>query len=543
MVRVRPVGDDIGDYARPALRALASTVGFVLLLACVSLAGLLVARGTARGYEMAVRAALGAGRWRLVRQMLTESVLLALCGGTLGLLIAHWGLAAVVAVAPPHLGLDGALRLDGVVLAYTAAISAVTGLVFGLVPAVYGSSPRLAGTLQGSRTTTGPRRGRRLLALLVITEIALAGVLLTGGGLMLESFVGLLRVDTGIRTDHLLTFEIALPRATYNTAPAITGLYASMLERLRSTPGVLGAALVNPLPMSRQYSGSGFQIDSRPRVEVGGGVHAQWLAASAGYFATAGIPVVAGREFTDTDKTGAPHVVIVNQAFARLFLAHEDPFAHTVNGARIVGVVGDIRHNGPAMPTNAQIYTALAQQPSPLVGVVVRTSADPLAMMRSVRAALLATDPALPWDRVKTMEQVVSESIAEPRMASALVFGFALFAVLLAGIGVYGVVAFSVGQRAHEIGVRVALGASPGGVVRLVLAQGVRLAAAGGAVGVPAAIATSRLLTSLLVGVSPRDPAVLLVVPVILLMVTLAASYLPARRAMRVNPLDVLRAE
>ena len=545
MARVRPIGGDVADNLRLGLRALAGAVGFVLLLACVNLAGLLLARGTARGHEMAVRAALGASRWRLVRQVLVETVLLGLAGGTLALLFARWGIGAVAAAAPPHLGFQSALRLDGVVFGFTAAVSVATGILFGLVPAAHGSaSTRLAAALQGSRTTTGPRRAHRTLAVLVVTEIALAVVLLTGGGLMLKSFVGLLRVDTGIRTDNLLTFEIALPRARYGTAGALTSLYAALLQRLRTTPGVVDAGLVNPLPMSRQFSGGGFQIDNQPRATKGErGAHAQYLAASAGYFAAAGIPVAVGREFTEADGAGAPSVALVNAAFARLHLANEDPLTHTVNGARIIGVVGDIRHNGPAFPADAQIYTPLAQDPSSLVGVVVRTGGDPRAMARSVRAAILATDRLLPWDRVRTMEQAVSASMAEWRMVSAMVCGFAAFALVLAAIGVYGVIAFSVGQRAHEIGVRVALGALPHSVVNLVLAQGLRLALAGALLGIPVAVATSRLLESLLVGVSPHDPTVLLLVPLGLLAVALAASYLPARRATKVDPLVVLRSE
>ena len=541
--RVRPIGGDIAEYARPAVRALAAAVGFVLLLACANLAGLLLARAAARSHEIAIRAALGAGRWRLMRQMLVESVLLSLCGGTLGLVVAGWGIAALPSAAPRHLGLEGALRLDEPVLLFTVAVSVFTGLVFGLVPAVHASSPRLTGVLQGSRVTVGSRRSRRTLALLVITEIALALVLLTGGGLMMKSFVGLLRVDIGVRADHLLTFEIALPRARYDQAPKVTDLYRALLERLRATPGVVRAALVNPLPMSGQFSGSGFQIDNRAPDQVSGRVSAQYLSASPGYFATAGIPVVAGREFTDADRMGAPPVVIVNQAFARLHLPNDDPLAHTVNGARIVGVVGDIRHSGPARPPNAQIYNALAQRPSPWFAVTVRTTGNPGALGQSIRAAVLATDRTLPLDRVRSMQQVVSESLAESRMTSGTVFGFAVFALILAAVGVYGVIAFSVGERTHEFGVRLALGASPNGVVRLVFAQGVRLGVAGALIGIPAAFATSRLLRSLLVGVSPRDPVVLILVPLVLLAVTLLASYLPARRATRIDPLDALRCE
>ncbi|MGE5359131.1 MAG: ABC transporter permease [Bacteroidales bacterium] len=539
--RVRDIGAEVREQAEPAVRVLAAAVGLVLLLACINLAGLLLARGEARNREMAIRASLGASRRRLVRQMLTETVLLALAGGALGILVAAWGVQTLAAAAPPHLGLTAAVRMDGPVLAFALALSCVTGLLVGLIPALRGSRANLATTLKSASDAWGAApRGHRTLPLLVVTELALAIVLLCAGGLLMKSFVGLRRVDPGLRPDHVLTFELALNRPTYASPAAIRAFTQALLERLRAIPGVREAAAVDPLPMSRQYSGGGVEIDGHA---ADSSQHAQYLRATAGYFHTMRIPVLLGREFSEADeRVGLPGIV-VNQEFVRVFLPNEDPLAHTIRGVPIIGVVGNIRHNGPAQPPDPQVYAALAQRPVAAFGVAVRTVVEPTSVLRAVRAEVRSLDRNLPLYRVRTMEQVVSDAVAEARLTSTTVFGFAIFALALATIGIYGVIAYSVGQRAHEIGVRVALGASRGQVLSLVLRTTVWLALVGVAVGVPAALALSRFLGSQLVGVSPHDTTVLVGVPLLLVAVALAASYVPARRATRINPLDALRCE
>jgi putative ABC transport system permease protein len=539
--RVRDIGAEIREYAQPAVRVLAAAVGLVLLLACVNLAGLLLARAEARTREMAVRASLGASRSRLVRQMLTESVLLSLCGGALGLLVASWGVQTLAAAAPPQLGLTAAVRMDVPVLVFALVLSCSTGVLFGLIPALRGSKANLVTSLKDAANAWGAaRRGRHTLPLLVVTEIALAVVLLSCGGLLMKSFVGLRRVDPGLRADHVLTFELALNRSAYGSTAKVRAFTAALLERLRAVPGVTSVAAVDPLPMSRQYSGGGVEIDGR---QADSSKHAQYLSATAGYFRTMGIPVLLGREFSESDERSGARGIVVNDQFVRVFLAREDPLVQTLRGVPIIGVVGNVRHNGPAQPPDPQIYTSFALRPASAFGVALCTTVNPTSVLRAVRAEMQALDRDLPLYRVRTMEQVVSDSVAEARLTSTTVFGFAVFALVLATMGIYGVIAFSMGQRAHEIGVRVALGASRRNVLALMLRTTVWLALAGVAAGVPITLATSRLVGALLVGVSPRDAMVLTEVPAVLVAVALVASYIPARRATRINPLDALRCE
>jgi predicted permease len=538
--RVIDIGADIREYSAPSVRVLGAAVGLVLLLACVNLAGLLTARGAARAREMAVRAALGAGRSRLVRQMLTESVLLSLAGGAVGMLIASWGVGALDTAAPPHLGLSTAMRIDRPVLAFALALSALTGVLFGLLPAIHGSKSDLAPALKGTPGVAGHTHRTRTLSLLVVTEIALATVLLTGGGLLMKSFIGLTRVDTGVRTDHLLTFELSLDRSTYDSPSQVGSFSRTLLERIRSLPGVVSAAAVSPLPMSRQYSGGAVQVDGHPRRE---NAHAQYLSAGPGYFRTIGQPVVLGREFDQADAPGTSPVVVVNETFTREFLPGENPLAQTIRGARIIGVVADVLHDGPGSRPDPQIYASLVQFPSDSFGVAVRTATDPTSVVKAIRAEVSRLDRDLPLYRVRTMEQVVSDLLAERRITSTTIFGFALFALLLAALGIYGVIAYSVEQRTHEIGVRVALGASRPAVLALVVRGGLLLALAGLAIGLPAALAASRFLATLLEGVSVRDAAVFAAVPAVLLVVALAATWVPARRATAIDPLEALRCE
>jgi predicted permease len=431
--------------------------------------------------------------------------------------------------------------MDLPVLGFALALSCLTGLLFGLIPALRVSRANLATSLKGAASGWGAvRRGRRTLPLLVVTEIALAVVLLSAGGLLMKSFVGLRRVDPGLRADHVLTFEVALNRAEYETPAKMRHFVDALIERLHQMPGVVSVAAVDQLPMSWQYYGGNVEIDGHPVDRSRG---AQYLRISAGYFRTMGIAVLIGREFASSDGPGGGEGIVVNQEFARVFLPNEDPLTQTMRGVPIIGVVGNIRHNGPARPPDPQVYLSIAARPTSAFGVAVRTSVSPASVLGPARSVLQSIDRNLPLYRVRTMDQVMSDAVADARLTSATVSSFALFALALATIGIYGVIAYSVGQRAHEIGVRVALGASRPQVLSLMLRTTVWLACAGVAAGVPAALALSRFVAALLVGVSPRDLTVLVAVPLLLLVVALAASGVPALRATRINPLDTLRCE
>jgi len=542
--RVVPLGADLAEDNGGRLRLIALVVGTGLLLACANLAGLFLARGIARSREIAVRASLGAGRARLVREALTETLLIALGGGALGLALTAWAIRVVGAAAPPFMGLDSALRIDGTVLAFALGLSLLTGVAFGLVPAIQGSKADLTTVLKGSTSSRGrARASSRTLSVLVVAEMSLALMLLVGGGLMARTLVGLTHVDTGIRPDGVLTFRVSLSGSKYESAPRRAEFLDSLLGRLRAIPGVAGAAAVSPLPMSREYSGSGFTIEGRPVPADWHDMAAQYCQASPHYFRTMGIPVALGREFADSDGATAP-VVLVNTALARRFFPGENPVGHRlVRLGTIVGVVGDIRHNGPAAKPDPQIYYPFALGPPRSLSVAIRTPGNPLDMASLVRQQVRALDGDLPIDRLKPMTDVVSESIADVRLVTTVVGGFAAFALALAAIGVYGVMAYSVSRRQHEIGIRIALGASRRQVLSLVLSRSALLSTAGIAIGVPAALASARLMASILYGIGPNDPTVFIAVPTLLLLVALLASLLPARRAAGVDPLASLRAE
>jgi len=538
---VVPIGKELAEAVSEFVAAPSLAVLLLLLLACANLAGLLLARGAARAREMALRTSLGAARGRLVRQMLTETVLVSLCGGALGLLLAQWGIGVLIAAAPPSAGLGSALRIDGAVLAFAAAVSLLTGICFGLAPALYGSRPDLNSVLKGAGGAVASRPRSRFISGLVVAQVALALVVLIGGGLTLKSLGRLWQVDLGVRTARLLTFRLGLTGPKYGSEQRRDEFFRKLLERLRSAPEILDASAVSPLPLSGEYSGSGFTIEGRPAPERWRDMAAQYCQAAPGYFRTMGIPVVLGREFDQRDQSGAPPVLIVNQALARRFFPHESPIGRRINRAEVVGVVGDVRHNGPAKNPEPQIYSPLARPWG--AHVVVRTSGDPAQLVRSVRGEVRALDPDLPLDRLKSMEQVVSDSIAAPRMISSILGGFGGFALVLAAVGIYGVIAYSASLRIHEIGVRVALGASPGRVVVLLVRKGVLLTLAGLAIGLPVALAASRVVESLLYGVKPWDIGVFAGVSLVLAAAALLAGYLPARRASRIDPVEALRYE
>jgi putative ABC transport system permease protein len=548
---VMPIRQALAGQVKKPVLILAAAVAFVLLLACLNVAALLLARASGRAREVAVRASLGATRGRIVRQMLTESVLLALAGGGLGLAVAAWLMDVLRSAAPEDFSLDVTMRLNPAVLVFALVVSLLTGVMFGLAPAWFGSQTDLNTALKGDATSWSGRRSRnRFLSTLVAAEMALSLVLLVGGGLLLKSFLVALHVETGLRVEHVLTFALDLPGSRYSTWQRAATFYRELLDRLRVAPGDDAAAAVDTLPMTEVGYGGGFQIEGRPKAADWVSTLVNYNGSTPGYFRAMGVPLLLGRDFDDRDTRASLPVAIINDTLARQFFPHEDPIGHRFKDdyggqwRTIVGVVGSYKNRQPMNPPLPMVFRPLA--PTSFLGeewVVVRTSGDPAKLAATARAAVRSLDRDLPITKLRTMRQVVADSLSEPRLMTSFVAGFALFALLLAVIGIYGITTYSVEQRMHELGIRVALGASQSDVLGLVLRKGALLAGIGAAVGIPVALALSHVMGSFLYGISPRDLVVFGGVPVLLLAVALAATYLPARRAAKVDPMVALRYE
>jgi putative ABC transport system permease protein len=546
----------VGDVRTPLLIVLVA-VGLVLLIACTNVAGLLIVRGLSREREVAIRTALGAHRGRLIRGLLTESAVLAVLGGVGGTLLALWGTATIAHVSGANIPLLDETRLGGGVFGFIGLVTGLTVLIFGILPAwqtagAAGLGERLRA---GSRGTTGARiRTRNIL---VMTQTALAVLLLVGAGLLVRSFARLRAVDPGFDPRHVLSFGVSLPDGAYPRPGQSALFYRQLAERLQGLPGVRSAGAVFGLPLTGfGYSISASAIDGRTLPdEEQEAKSVQIRVVTPGYFATLGVPVRRGRGIVPADRPGAPPVIVVNQAAARLLWPGQEPLGHHLTvgtrlgvsedqaGGEVVGMIGDLKERGLGRAASPTIYLAHAQFPVGSMSVAVRTTEDPLALIPAARAALAATDPNVPWFRVRSMEQLVSASVAQPRLYALLLAVFALVAVALAGVGLYGVLAQTVVQRSRELGVRMALGATGGNVVGLVVGQAARLAAAGVVVGLLAGLAGARLLTSMLFGVQPRDPATFAAVGLGLFGVALVATFVPARRASRVDPMEALRTE
>jgi putative ABC transport system permease protein len=543
---VVPAAEALAQETRRPVTMLFSTVVLVLMLACANVAGLMLARASGRAKEIAIRVSLGASRGRIVRQMLTESVLVAVVGGGLGLVFAQWLMDILSAAVARHSALETTLRLDGKVLWFTVAIAVLTGIVFGLGPALYGSKAGPNTILKGvAQAWSGARSRSRFLSGLVAGEVALALVLLAGAGLLVKDFLLILSIETGVRVEHLLTFSLELPGTKYSAAQR-TPFYQGLLARLRAEPGVEGAGAVACLPMTGAYSGGGFEIEGRPKPADWMEVSAQYNTSTPGYFRTMGIPVLRGRDFGERDTAGALPVAIINDTLAKQFFPDEDPIGRRISyqGWRtIVGVAGSVKHQQPMRPPVPMIYAPHAQSPQRVMWVTVRAEGDPSKLAAMVRGAVRAADAGLPVLKMRTMREVVSDSLSAPKLMASFLVGFAAFALVLTAVGIYGVIAYSVTGRKHEIGVRISLGASRLDVLALVGRKGVLLAGAGVAAGLPAALAASRVLASLLYGVGPRDLTVFAGVSSVLVAVALAASCLPARRASKIDPVEALRCE
>ena len=545
-----PLQKQAAGGSERALSVLMCAVGCILLIACANVANLLLARAVARQKEIAIRRALGAGRWRIIRQFLTESIVLAMCGGILGAMLALWGTDLLVALAPANLPRLGEVRLDAGVLGYTLLISLGTGLLFGFAPAFQSARVGLNESLkEGGRGSTGGRH--RLRSGLVVSEIALALVLLIGAGLLIENFAQLLRVQPGFNPESVLTFNVVLPDNPYQDRAKAGVFFDQVVRRLQTLPGVKSVSASNALPLSGADEADGFEIVGRPRVP-GQMQTANFRWVTPDYFRTMEIPLRRGRTFTERDNTDAPRVAVIDEAMARAYFPGADPIGQRLTGltpndkgeVEIVGMVGEVRHSSLALSPVPHLYVPHAQRAAQEMTIALRAMAiDPSTLVKSVRREVAAVDAGVPVAHVKTMRQMVSAALAPSRFVMALLSVFAALALVLAAIGTYGVLAYSVNQRQREIGIRMSLGAQRHDVLQLFLSHGMGVACIGIAIGLVGAFAVTRVMRSLLYSVSPTDPVVFAGVALGLALTALLASYLPARKATRVNPVVALRHE
>ena len=557
----------IDPAIRKSVLILFGAVAFVLLIACVNIANLLLARGSAREKEIAIRLAVGAGRTRLIRQLLTESVLLALLGAAASLALASWGVTFLSTINPASGntfagGLSGltliglnSIRIDASALLFTFGVALLTGVLFGLFPALHASHADLTDALKGGAARTASLGGIRALtgkSVLVVTEVALALVLLVGAGLMIKSFGRLLATRTGVDAENVLTLRINLPPAQSNREPP-TAFFSELESRIAALPGVLSVGMSNCHPLAGNCNGTPIWFRDRPDVARGTepfvGIH----YVSPDYFKTMKIPLIRGRWFTPADGPGAPKVVLVSEGAARKFWPGEDPIGKPIalgqpgfgarDGVQIAGIVGEVRYRRMDELPRPDVYISHLQSPQTSLVIFARTSGDPLALAPAVRREVSALNKNLPVYDIKSMRDRIGEATSRARFSATLLGVFASIALVLAALGIYGVMSYAVNQRTREIGIRLALGAQPGDVLGPVVGRGLILTVIGIAIGLVAALASTRVLTTLLYEVKPSDPATYAVIAVVLGAVALLASYIPARRATRVDPLTALRAE
>jgi predicted permease len=549
-IGMEPLQSFLVGNVRTQLLILLGAVLFVLLIACANVANLLLVRATAREGEIAIRSALGAGQGRIVRQMLTESVALALAGGATGVALAAWMTRALVALAPAQTPRLREVAVDGQVLLFALGVTLVTGLLFGLAPTLQAARPNLTGALkEGARGSRG-RASARARNALVVAEIALAVMLLAGAGLLLRSFAQLVKVDPGFRAENVLKLHLTLPDARYDEEAKLRTFVDGLLERLDALPGVESAGVtVWGLPLTGGVNVWSFTIAGRPPVPRGQEDSIRSAMATPGFFRALGIRLARGRALDEQDRDGAPLVAVINEAAARRFFPGENPLGRRIildpetepNGVEIVGVLRDFKQDALAREVEPQMFVPFAQLPKPSLAVVVRTASDPAALTPSVAARVHELDPDLPVYAVKTMEEVLATSSAQPKFYMLLLGGFALIALVLAAVGIYGVIGYTVRQRTQEIGIRMALGATRDRVQRMVVRQGMTLALIGAVTGLAGALVATRGMQSLLYQVSAMDPAIYSTVAVVLVAVAAIASWLPARRAAGTEPLLALR--
>lgn len=540
-----------GDIRKP-LFILLGAVGFVLLIACANVANLLLARASSRRKEIAVRAGLGAGRWRIARQLLTESLLLSLVGGVLGLLLAWWGTKALIALSPP-----GLMDLRGVsvslpVLAFTFALTLLTGIIFGLAPAVEATRFDLNDSLkEGGKNIGGGSRSQRLRSLFVVTQVALALVLLVGAGLFMKSLSRLRSVDPGFNSKNLLTMRVNLPERKYDTDPKVLDFFSRALEQLRAIPGVESAGAINTLPFNGPHSGTRIQIEGEPVRPPGQELHTGICVTDLNYFQAMQIPLKRGRLFTEQEAREMRHVVVVNEEFVRTNLPGQNPLGKrvTINmkdedvPTEIIGVVGDTKHLGLDSENEELAYWPHPELVYSSMTMVIRTKGEATSIAPAAREVIRNIDPEQPIGEVNTMEGLLATSVARSSFNTVLLGVFSLVALVMAAVGIYGVMSYSVQQRTHEIGLRMALGAQQGDVLRLVIKQGIFLGLTGVGTGLLVSFGLTRLIVSLLFEVPATDPRTFAAVATGLFLITLIACYIPARRATKVDPLVALRYE
>ncbi len=548
-----PLQEYVARGARPTLVILLGAVGFVLLIACANVANLLLARGAARQREIALRAALGAGRARLFRQLLTESVLLSLAGGALAAPLAFAIVRVVVALGSESIPRLDEIALDGHVLGFALGLSVLTGIVFGLIPAAHATVPRLFDALREGGRASGSVLPRRFRSGLVVSEMALAVVLLIGAGLLLRSFYQLQNVEPGFDHEKLLTMEFSLPASTYREIPKRILFYQRLLEELGTLPGVESAAATTELPLGSNFVPHNFVVEGKP-MDPGTEPEIYYRGISPGYLDTMGIPLLKGRRFTDQDREGAPSVGIINEALARQLFPDEDPIGQRFRWARrsvlywitIVGVAGDVRPFGLDVAEQAAVYIPFTQERDwwrTWMHVVLRTTTEPMSLAPAIKSRVAELAKTIPVANIRGMEDLMADSLAPRRARFWLLGGFAAIAMLLAAVGIYGVLSFMVVQRTSEIGVRMALGARRADVLRMVIGEGMLLAIVGIALGVLGALALTGVMSSLLYEVNAADPLTFVIIAALLTGVALAASFVPAFRATRVDPLTALHYE
>jgi putative ABC transport system permease protein len=546
-----PVQEDLVSDIRPALLTLLVAVGFVLLIACANVANLLLVRATGREKEMSIRLALGAGSFRLVRQMLTESILLSVAGGAAGLLVAGWARQALLELRPMSLPRYNAIETDTRVLIFTLAISIVTGILFGLVPALRAARSDLNLALRGtSRGATAGVAAHRLRNAFVAGEIAISLVLLVGAGLLIRSFIRLRGNDLGFSTDHIVTARVSIPQDKYPQGPQVVAFYDQLVARVRALPGAEAVGATSFLPLTGHNFDNSFDIVGRPVRPPSDRTYALIRFADSQYFHVLQIPILRGRGIEDRDRQGAPRAVVITDAMATYYWPSENPIGQHLtvymgvdqSPWEVVGIVRDVRTKIAAEP-EPMIYFPYAQSPYRYMVLTVRTQTDPKAMIEAIRGVARGLDPDQPLSQIRTLDELMTLTLVPWRFSMTLLASFAALALVLAAAGIYGVISYTVGQRSSEIGIRMALGAQSRDVLRLILRQGMGVALAGIAAGLGGAFYLTRFLTTQLYGVRPTDALTFATIPVLLAAVALAASYIPARRATRVDPMIALRYE
>jgi putative ABC transport system permease protein len=545
-----PTQEQTVKEIRPALLVLFGAVAFLLLIACANIANLLLARAASRKKEIAIRTALGASRLRVLRLLLTESLMLSLAGGGIGFLLALWGTDALMALEPDNIPRLNEVGVDARVFLFTLAISIVTGIVFGLAPGIRAAKPDLNEALkEGSKGSMGSSGSKRTRSVLVALEVALSLMLLAGAGLMIKSFIRLQQTNLGFNPENVLAVSLTLPESRYPEDRQQASFFQDALSRLQSVAGVQSAGATTSLPLTLSVNGSDFRIEGHPEPEAGKELIINMSGVSPGYFHTLGVPLLKGRDFSDRDNKDAPEAAIINNDLARTYFPNEEPIGKRMkltdgeSWISIVGVTGDVKQLGQDIGVKPEIYFPYLQVPASSMSLVARTAKEPLSLVGAVKTQIQLIDKDLPIDDAKTMQQLLANSRSGRRFNLILLTGFALVALVLAMVGIYGVMSYTVAQRTHEIGIRVAVGAQSRDVFRMVIGQGMMLALIGVAFGLVGAFALTRLMTTMLFGVEPTDPATFVSITALLTGVALLASYIPARRATKVDPLVALRYE